>query len=88
MVGFYATRILHATGKIYCGKVLLEMAMIALKKIADLGIEHYDYPFYKGKVASARFFLKNIVPEVETTLRVIREGDTSAMELEEDALLI
>jgi hypothetical protein len=88
MIGLYATRILHATGKIYCGKVLLDMALIAQKKIDEMETDHYDYGFYKGKVAAARFFLQNIVPEVETTLAIIREGDTSALDLEENAFLI
>jgi len=88
MIGLYATRILHATGKIYCGKVLLDMALVAQKKINELGTDHYDYAFYQGKVAAARFFLQNIVPEVETTLAIIKAGDTSVLELEEKAFLI
>lgn len=88
MIGLYATRILHATGKIYCGKVLLDMALVAQKRITELEPDHYDQTFYKGKVASARFFLQNIVPEVENTLAVIKAGDTSALDLDQSAFLI
>jgi alkylation response protein AidB-like acyl-CoA dehydrogenase len=88
MIGLYSTRILHATGKIYCGKVLLDMALVAQKKINELGTDHYDYAFYQGKVAAARFFLQNIVPEIETTLAIIKAGDTSAIEVEEKAFLV
>lgn len=87
-IGVYATRILHATGKLYCGKLLLDMALIAQQKMDELGPAHYDYPFYHGKVASARFFLKNIVPEIETVLRVVKEGDTSVIDVLESALLV
>lgn len=88
MIGLYATRILHSTGKIYCGKVLLDMALVAQKKIKELGPDHYDYPFYQGKVASARFYLQNIVPEIDTTLEIIKAGDTSALDVEEKAFLV
>lgn len=88
MIGLYATRILHATGKIYCGKVLLDMALVAQKRIMELELDHYDHAFYQGKIASARFFLNNIVPEVENTLTVIKAGDTSALDLDQSAFLI
>lgn len=88
MIGLYATRILHATGKIYCGKILLDMALVAQKRITELGTDHYDQAFYQGKVASARFFLHNIVPEVETALAIIKAGNKSAIEVESEALLI
>jgi hypothetical protein len=88
MIGLYATRILHATGKIYCGKVLLDMALVAQKRIMELELDHYDHAFYQGKIASARFFLNNIVPEVENTLGVIKAGDTSALDLDQSAFLI
>lgn len=88
MIGLYATRILHATGKIYCGKVLLDMALVAQKRITELEPDHYDHAFYQGKIASARFFLNNIVPEVENTLTVIKAGDTSALDLDQSAFLI
>lgn len=88
MIGLYATRILHATGKLICGKLLLEQALLAEKKIAELGKEHYDYPFYAGKTAAARFYLHNIVPEIATTLRVIKDGDTSCIDVPEEALLV
>ncbi|MGE5403489.1 MAG: acyl-CoA dehydrogenase, partial [Candidatus Saccharibacteria bacterium] len=88
MIGLYATRILHATGRLYGAKLLLEMAMLAQKKIDELGTSHFDYPFYNGKVASARFFTRNVLPEVMTTLRVIKDGDTSCVDMVEEALFV
>jgi alkylation response protein AidB-like acyl-CoA dehydrogenase len=85
MIGFYATRILHATGYLYGAKLLLEHALIAQKKVDELGEGHFDYPYYFGKMASARFFCHNILPMVGKILRVIKEGDTSVMEVPEAA---
>ncbi len=88
MIGFYATRILHATGYLYGAKLLLEHAVIAQKKIDELGKEHFEYPYYAGKVASAKFFSHNILPMVGVILRVIKEGDNSVMEVPEASFMI
>jgi alkylation response protein AidB-like acyl-CoA dehydrogenase len=88
MIGFFATRILKATGHIYGAKLLLEHALIAQKKIDEIGKEHFEYPYYAGKIASAKFFAHNILPTVGTILRVIKEGDNSVMEIPEASFLL
>jgi alkylation response protein AidB-like acyl-CoA dehydrogenase len=88
MIGFFATRILHATGYIYGAKLLLEHALIAQKKIDEIGKEHFEYPYYAGKIASAKFFAHNVLPNVGTIMRVIKEGDNSVMEIPEAAFLL
>jgi len=88
MIGFFATRILQATGHIYGAKLLLEHALIAQKKIDAIGKEHFEYPFYAGKVASAKFFAHNLLPQVGMILRVIKEGDNSVMEIPEVSYLL
>lgn len=88
MIGLYATRILHATGRLYGAKLLLDQALIAARQIEALGTEHFDYAFYNGKVAAARFFTRNILPEAATILRVIKDGDTSAIDVVEEAFTV
>jgi alkylation response protein AidB-like acyl-CoA dehydrogenase len=88
MIGFFATRILKATGHVYGAKLLLEHALIAQKKIDEIGKEHFEYPYYAGKIASAKFFAHNILPTVGTILRVIKEGDNSVMEIPEASYLL
>ncbi|MBP7342791.1 MAG: acyl-CoA dehydrogenase [Smithellaceae bacterium] len=87
MIGFFATRILHATGYLYGAKLLLEHALLCGKKIAEIGKKHFEYPYYAGKVASAKFFARNILPNVGMILRVIKEGDASVMEISEASYL-
>ena len=86
LIKILATRLLHATGKLFGGKLLLEMALIAQARCEELGAQHFDYPFYAGKVASARFYLRNILPDLAATLEIIKHADTSAIELDEKAL--
>ncbi|MGE5455022.1 MAG: acyl-CoA dehydrogenase [Methylocystaceae bacterium] len=86
VIKLYATRMLHATGKLYAAKILLEMALLAQKQCEALGSEHFDYAFYAGKVASARFFIRNILPEIGAFLEVLKECDTTSVEVVEAAL--
>ena len=88
MIGFFATRILHATGYIYGAKLLLEHALIAQKKIDEIGKDHFEYPYYAGKIASAKFFAHNLLPNVGMILRVIKEGDNSVMEIPEASYML
>jgi alkylation response protein AidB-like acyl-CoA dehydrogenase len=83
MPQLYATRVLHATGKLWGAKLLLEMALIAKKKMDELGKDHFDYAFYQGKVASARFFTRNILPEIGALGEVLKTGDSTALEAQE-----
>ncbi|MDD3269496.1 MAG: acyl-CoA dehydrogenase C-terminal domain-containing protein [Syntrophomonadaceae bacterium] len=46
-----------------------------------MGAEHFDYKFYTGKVETARFYLRNVVPNVCTAADIISDGDTSALNI-------
>jgi len=76
----YARRILTATAQLYGGMCLLEQALIAKKRIEELGQDHYDYNFYNGKLLSARYYLMNVVPNVWAVMGIIRDGDNSVIE--------
>lgn len=86
MLGLFATRILHATAMLYCSILILDQAILAAKKLAELGDDHYDASFYKGKIASARFYVLNVLPSIFTIQKVFEVGDTSAIDLPEDCL--
>ena len=87
MFGIFVTRILRATGHIYGAKLLLEHALIAQLKVEELGEKHHEFPYYAGKVASAKFFIYNILPEVFSISRIIKEGDLSVMAIPEESFL-
>ncbi|MFZ5595668.1 MAG: acyl-CoA dehydrogenase [Bacillota bacterium] len=85
-VPLYSTRVLRATALLWGGSLLLEQAGVALKKIEELGKDHYEYPFYLGKIKTVQFYIRNVVPEIFTIDGVIRDCDTSAMEIPEEVL--
>ena len=39
-----------------------------------------DLKFYKGKVANARFYMKNILPSATAMAKSIQAGDESCLE--------
>ncbi|HOB12443.1 MAG TPA: acyl-CoA dehydrogenase [Syntrophomonadaceae bacterium] len=84
MMPLYSTRILHATAILYCGSLLLSQALIAAAQLEKLGPDHYDIPFYRGKISSAKFYIMNVVPKISALQMVIEEGDDSALGIPED----
>ena len=40
----------------FAGYCILDQALLA-KRAQEVGEDHYDYPFYSGKVAAARYYL-------------------------------
>jgi hypothetical protein len=83
----FATRTLHAAARVYCGKLMLDQGIIAAKKLAELGEDHYDANFFKGKIASSKFYIMNVVPEVFGFESAMKVADTSAIDIAEDCLL-
>ncbi|KGK90920.1 acyl-CoA dehydrogenase [Desulfosporosinus sp. HMP52] len=82
LVPLYSTRILRVTAELYCAYLLMQQALVAQEKLT-IGIGDTD--FYKGKISSAQFYLRNIVPDVVATTEIIKDYDTSAMEIPEGA---
>lgn len=85
MMPLFATRILHSTAMLYCGYLILSQAKIAQSKLQELGDAHYDAPFYKGKIAGAKFFVMNVVPEIFATKIAFESSDVSALDIPEGA---
>lgn len=86
VIPLYTTRILHATAMLYCGSLLLDQAAVATRQIQELGQDHHDYMFYQGKIQSAKFYIRNVVPEIFNIAAIIKDCDTSALDIPEEAL--
>jgi len=44
-----------------------------------------DAAFYAGKLASAKYFIKNVLPEVDAAVKAIKSEDMSIMEIAEES---
>ncbi|MGW2147286.1 acyl-CoA dehydrogenase [Nonomuraea bangladeshensis] len=79
-VGLNTTRLLLALGDLVIGWLLLRQAEVALARLAD-----GEDPFYQGKVASATFFAKTVLPRLAAERRVLDATGQELMELPEEA---
>ncbi|WP_425807719.1 acyl-CoA dehydrogenase [Desulfitobacterium sp. Sab5] len=86
MMPLFSTRILHASSMLYCARLIMDQGMLADKKLKELGENHFDAKFYKGKIASARFYTKNVLPEIAVIRKVFEIGDTTAIDIDEESL--
>jgi hypothetical protein len=75
-----ATRFLEVLAKVTIARHLTDAAFKAEALLAKAAAGSQDAQFYQGKVASARFFLRNILPGVVAQAEVIVQGDTSPMD--------
>ncbi|MFB7876875.1 acyl-CoA dehydrogenase [Nocardia sp. NPDC056064] len=83
-VGLGSVRFLMAVGDLFIGWQLLQQAEIALAAL-DNGATGTDVAFYTGKVATAQFFARNILPELTATRAILANLDNDIMDLDEAA---
>jgi len=88
LIGLYATRALFVCSQVVVAECLLNQALVAQKKIAELPAEHFELFFYKGKVASAKYYANNILPNVFYLTDLIRNADLSSQECPEESLIV
>ncbi|HOG91338.1 MAG TPA: acyl-CoA dehydrogenase, partial [Smithella sp.] len=85
MKQLFATRTLHAGARVYCGMLLLDQALLASAKMKEKGA--IDADFYKGKIATARFYIMNHVPDIFGYLKSMKYGDRSAIDIPEESFM-
>jgi alkylation response protein AidB-like acyl-CoA dehydrogenase len=71
-VGLNTSRLLMAAGELIIAWLLLRQADIAQSKLANAS---KDTDFYTGKIASAKFFVRSVLPHISVE-RVVVESET------------
>ncbi|RCW47179.1 hypothetical protein DFQ14_101524 [Halopolyspora algeriensis] len=88
-VGQHAVTLLMSMGDLLIGWLLLRQAEVALQALDAGASEGHgmakDEPFYRGKVAVAQFFAKNVLPELSSRRTIVEAADNSLMEVDEAA---
>ncbi len=82
-VGLQGNRILFALAEIVIGWRLAVSAEVALGKFASATGD--DKAFYRGKLAAARFYAKQVLPGLAMTRKLIEASDLDLMELPDDS---
>jgi hypothetical protein len=84
-VGLGSVRYLLAVGDLVIGWRLLAQAAVARAALDDDASKGTDTAFYQGKIATATFFAKNMLPKLTAQRRVIESLDDDIMRISEDA---
>ena len=82
-VGLSTSRVLMTVGDIITSWLLLRQAVIASEKL--VGATGRDADFYTGKIASAEFFIANVLPHITADRKIIEATGSSIMEIPESA---
>ncbi len=83
---------LNAVGTLFvCAQVqvaecLMEQALISRRKLDALPPGDHDRAFYAGKIAAARYYLNQVLPQAILRADLIGEEDRTALEVPEEAL--
>jgi hypothetical protein len=85
-VGLASRRILLALGDLIVGWLLQRQAEVALAALGRGDVSDADRAFYTGKVASARFFAREVLPRLASDRRIVESTTLDLMELAEESL--
>jgi hypothetical protein len=79
-VGLQGNRILFALAEVVIGWRLCVQAKVALANTGGT-----DGAFYRGKLATARFYAKNVLPGIGLARKLVEASDLDLMELSDDS---
>lgn len=82
LVGLNTSRCLMAVGDIITAWLLIRQADIAAEKLPNAGKE---IDFYTGKIASAKFFVTNFLPQIAADRHIVEATNGSIMDIPESA---
>ncbi len=83
-VGLNTTRLLMALGDVVCAWLLLRGAEVALTRLNEEQPPS-EKAFYEGKVASARWFARTVLPKLSAERAIAENTDLAVMDLDESA---
>jgi len=83
-VGLNTTRLVYVLGDLVVAWLLLRGAEVALEKLGG-DVSASDKNFYEGKVASAQFFARNVLPKLAGERTIAENIDGSIMDLPEES---
>ncbi len=85
LVPLFANRFLEMMSEAAVGWMLLQGAAIAQEKLKTVSEGHPDQAFYKGKIAAAHYFARNVLPAVAFKAQLMTNEDQSPMTIPDAA---
>ena len=80
----FATRILYATSYVFGGALILDQAVTAKENLQSVLADGKKGRFYQSKIATAKYYVRNVVPNVFNIVEIVRNGDTTVIDIQED----
>ena len=80
-----ANYILEMVSLITCAWLILDAGIISADAIDSLEENHPDLDFYNGKIASAQFFCRHLLPKVTQIANLLSEEDMSFINIKEES---
>jgi hypothetical protein len=81
-VGFQGNRVLLSLAELVIGWLLVRHAAVALERTKE---NPGDKAFYAGKLASARWFCHEVLPQLSHAARMVERGTLELMDVPEEA---
>lgn len=81
-VGFQGNRVLASVAETVIGWLLVRHAAVALERTK---VNPADKAFYVGKLASARWFCKEVLPNIAHNARMVEQSSLDLMEVPDEA---
>jgi alkylation response protein AidB-like acyl-CoA dehydrogenase len=86
LIPLFAVKTLLVCAQVQTAQCLMEQAFIAQEKLK--GAEGGEAAFYTGKLASARYYVNHILPQVFWTTEIILSEEDTVLTCPEEALLV
>ncbi len=88
LIPLNAMRALFVCSQVFVAECLMEQALIASQKLASVKKGISDAIYYEGKIASARYYLNNILPQAFLATELIKSEEDIVLTCPEESLLI
>ena len=83
LVGLNTTTFLFSLAELVVGWLLLSQAEVAIE--AAPSAAGADKAFYDGKVAAAKWYARNVLPQLTSRREILEQADLSVMDLDDQA---
>ena len=86
LIPLAATRFLECFSETLMARLMLEQGMVAREKLQGVDPDSSSGVFYRGKIETAKYFCRNILTNVFSRHESLKQEDTSAVDIPEEAL--
>lgn len=88
LIPLHAVKTLFVCAQVQVAECLMEQALIAGCKLDALPEGDHERTFYAGKIAGARYYVNQVLPQAFIQTEIIRNEDRIVLEVPEEALVI